>query len=114
MNIQAVAASPTRTANAFRHESEVRSYCRSFDTTFHSAQGSHLTASDGRSYIDFLAGCSALNYGHNDPDLVAALVDYVGSGGVMLGLDLQTEAKADFLGAFYAHILAPRSISYRV
>lgn len=114
MNIQALAASPTDTANAFRHESEVRSYCRSFDTTFHGAQGSHLTASDGRTYIDFLAGCSALNYGHNDPDLVAALTGYIGSNGVMLGLDLQTEAKADFIEAFHDHVLKPRALSYRL
>ena len=104
---------PGDAAGAFAHESEVRSYCRSFGATFTSGSGSHLTASNGRTYIDFLAGCSALNYGHNDPDLVAALMDYVAGNGVTLGLDLRTEAKARFMQAFADHILAPRGMSYR-
>lgn len=37
-----------------RRESEARSYCRSFDTVFTRAQGSELTDSQGRTYIDFL------------------------------------------------------------
>ena len=47
-----------------RRESEARSYCRSFSTVFTKASGSTLTDAEGRDYIDFLAGCSSLNYGH--------------------------------------------------
>ena len=56
-----------------QRESEVRSYCRHFDVVFDSARGSVLVDTAGRKYIDFLAGCSALNYGHNDPDMQQAL-----------------------------------------
>jgi diaminobutyrate-2-oxoglutarate transaminase len=36
-----------------------------------------MTDREGRAYIDFLAGCSSLNYGHNDPDMKAALIDHI-------------------------------------
>ena len=60
-----------------RRESKVRSYCRNFDTLFVQAQGSEMTDADGKTYIDFLAGCSTLNYGHNDPDMKAALIEHI-------------------------------------
>src|SRR3546814_11374259 len=78
-----------------RRESAIRSYCRSFPIVFERAQGAELIAADGRRYIDFLAGCSTLNYGHNDPDMKQALVDYIGRDGIAHGLDMYTEAKAD-------------------
>ena len=65
----------------FEIESQVRSYCRRFPVTFRSARGSELVDESGRRYIDFLAGCSALNYGHNDPDLTEALLAYLSDGG---------------------------------
>lgn len=100
--------------SAFSHESEVRSYCRSIDAVFVSASGSHVTDALGRSYIDFLAGCAALNYGHNDPDMAVGLTEYIGRGGVAHGLDLHTEAKARFIDAFQRLILSPRDLSYRL
>ncbi len=95
-------------------ESEVRSYCRNFDTVFECASGSEMFDTGGRRFIDFLAGCSALNYGHNDPDMKAALIDYVGSSGVTHGLDMATTAKASFMEAFVDKVLAPRSLDYRL
>src|SRR3546814_8813470 len=82
-----------------RRESAIRSYCRSFPIVFERAQGAELIAADGRRYIDFLAGCSTLNYGHNDPDMKQALVDYIGRDGIAHGLDMYTEAKAAFIAA---------------
>jgi diaminobutyrate-2-oxoglutarate transaminase len=100
--------------DAVARESEVRSYCRTFPTTFTSARGSVMTDVSGRSYIDFLAGCSALNYGHNDPDMVEALQSYVAGGGMVHGLDLRTEAKDRFLDRLQTRILGPRGLPYRV
>ncbi|WP_417475569.1 diaminobutyrate--2-oxoglutarate transaminase [Leisingera sp.] len=97
-----------------RRESEARSYCRGFDTVFTSAQGSEMTDADGRSYIDFLAGCSSLNYGHNDPDMKAALIEHISGDGLAHGLDLHTDTKADFLAAFERHILEPRGMDHKV
>ncbi|WP_099867324.1 diaminobutyrate--2-oxoglutarate transaminase [Pararhizobium haloflavum] len=97
-----------------RRESESRSYCRSFPNVFSSAQNATLTDESGKTYIDFLAGCSSLNYGHNDPDMKAALIDYISKDGVTHGLDMFTEAKADFLSAFESIILKPRGMDYKV
>lgn len=104
----------TETTIFTKRESEVRSYCRGIPVTFAAAQGSTMIADDGAEYIDFLAGCSSLNYGHNDPDMKAALIDHLGSNGLAHGLDLHTTTKAEFLGAFDRHILTPRQMDYRV
>ena len=108
-----IEASPSVAAGR-GHESEVRSYCRSFDTTFVSATGSTMVDVTGRRYLDFLAGCSALNYGHNDPDMVEALVRYLSGSGIAHGLDMSTGAKADFIDAFADLVLRPRNLDYRL
>ncbi|WP_022706449.1 diaminobutyrate--2-oxoglutarate transaminase [Paracoccus zeaxanthinifaciens] len=97
-----------------RRESEARSYCRGIPAMFTGAQGSIMSDSEGNEYIDFLAGCSSLNYGHNDPDMKAALIDHIAGNGVAHGLDLHTDAKAGFLEAFEANILKPRGMDHRV
>lgn len=97
-----------------RRESEARSYCRSIPTVFSSASGSIMRGADGCEHIDFLAGCSSLNYGHNDPDMKAALIDHIAGDGLAHGLDLHTTAKAAFLEAFERHILRPRGMDHRV
>ncbi|HWC80728.1 MAG TPA: ornithine--oxo-acid transaminase [Pseudonocardiaceae bacterium] len=42
------------------------------------AEGAWVTDVDGKRYLDFLAGYSALNFGHRHPDLVAAAVHQLG------------------------------------
>lgn len=95
-------------------ESEVRSYCRAWPTVFTRAQGARIEDESGRSYIDFFAGAGALNYGHNPPQMIAALIDYLQSGGILHSLDMSTAAKRDFLLRFDELILAPRGMRYRV
>ena len=97
-----------------RRESEARSYCRNFEATFVAASGSIMTDEKGHRYIDFLSGCSSLNYGHNDPDMKQALVDHITGDGVAHGLDMFTDAKARFLETFERLILAPRGMDHRV
>ncbi|MFW2544899.1 aspartate aminotransferase family protein [Primorskyibacter sp. 2E107] len=95
-------------------ESSVATYCRAFPADFATAQGSTLTDADGRAYLDFLAGCGSLNYGHNDPRLSEALVDYIQSGGPAMSLDLHTGAKQRFCETFRDVILTPRGMDYRM
>ncbi|MEQ5872689.1 diaminobutyrate--2-oxoglutarate transaminase [Sagittula sp. NFXS13] len=97
-----------------RRESEARSYCRNFDTTFTSASGSEMTDSTGKTYIDFLAGCSSLNYGHNDPDMKTALIEHISNDGIAHGLDMYTDTKAAFLETFEEKILKPRGMDHKV
>ena len=42
------------------------------------ADGAWMTDVDGRRYLDFLAGYSALNFGHRHPDLIAAATEQLG------------------------------------
>ena len=97
-----------------RLESTVRSYSRSFPIVFERAQGSWLHDRDGKAYLDFLSGCSSLNYGHNHPALKEALADYISKDGITHSLDMHSGAKAAFLEAFDEHILRTRRLSYRV
>jgi diaminobutyrate-2-oxoglutarate transaminase len=81
-------------------ESEVRCYCRTWDTVFERAAGSMIYSEDGREYVDFFSGAGALNYGHNHPALLRPLVEYLLSGAVVHSLDMKTVAKRRFLETF--------------
>ncbi|WP_398956348.1 diaminobutyrate--2-oxoglutarate transaminase [Streptomyces sp. GC420] len=95
-------------------ESEVRSYCRGWPTVFDRASGSRLYDEDGRSHLDFFSGAGALNYGHNNPVLKRALLDYVARDGITHGLDMSTTAKRAFLETFQEVVLRPRGLPYKV
>lgn len=96
------------------HESDVRVYCRSYPTVFTTSKEHILSDENGREYIDFLSGAGALNYGHNDPSLQKALLDYVSLNGVSMSLDMHTSAKRDFIEGFHEIILRPRSMNYKM
>jgi diaminobutyrate-2-oxoglutarate transaminase len=95
-------------------ESAVRSYCRSWPKIFDRAAGSWLYDQDGHAYLDFFTGASALNYGHNNPALKQALLNYITNDRVIHSLDMYTVAKGEFLTAFCELILQPRGLDYRV
>lgn len=95
-------------------ESEVRGYCRAWPVVFESARGWTLTDEDGRRYLDFFAGAGALNYGHNHPDLIDALVGHLRSEGIVHGLDLATTTKRTFLERFEEVVLRPRGLEYKL
>jgi diaminobutyrate-2-oxoglutarate transaminase len=96
-----------------RMESQVRSYARAIPRQFKYAEGAWMHDDQGGRYLDFLSGCSTLNYGHNHPLLKQALLDYIAENGIAHGLDLHTKAKADFLDALETLILRPRQLEYR-
>jgi diaminobutyrate-2-oxoglutarate transaminase len=95
-------------------ESAVRSYCRTWPVVFDRAAGSWLYDENGHAYLDFFAGASALNYGHNNPVLKRALLDYIAADRVTHSLDMYTVAKREFLSALEDIILRPRGLDYRV
>ncbi|RXZ84285.1 diaminobutyrate--2-oxoglutarate transaminase [Paenibacillaceae bacterium] len=96
------------------HESEVRSYCRSFTTVFHQAKNAKMWDKTGKEFIDFFAGAGALNYGHNNPKIKQKIMDYLLEDGITHSLDMATEAKENFLQQFNAVILKPRGLTYKV
>lgn len=97
-----------------QRESEVRAYCRAFPTVFTSASGARQVDESGRSYIDFFAGAGVLNFGHNNPKMKRALIEFLESDGVVHSLDTYTTAKRDFLARFHEVILAPRGMEHRM
>ncbi|MGR5132073.1 diaminobutyrate--2-oxoglutarate transaminase [Vibrio alfacsensis] len=97
-----------------KQESNVRSYSNSFPVVFRKAKGSWLETEQGERYLDFLAGAGSLNYGHNNPVLKQALLEYIEMDGITHGLDMHSEAKASFLEALDRFILKPRSFDYKV
>ncbi|GAB3568482.1 diaminobutyrate--2-oxoglutarate transaminase [Spelaeicoccus albus] len=95
-------------------ESKVRSYCRNWPVVFTKAEGSSLTDEEGNTYIDFFSGAGALNYGHNNPQLLEPLIDYLKSGEIVHSMDMYSPAKRTFLETFDRVILKPRGLDYKV
>ncbi|WP_246740503.1 diaminobutyrate--2-oxoglutarate transaminase [Bradyrhizobium sp. LCT2] len=67
----------------------------------------------GRKLIDFLSGAGALNYGHNNHEIKAAITEYLASDAVIHGLDMATPAKLEFMETFSSVILRERAMQYR-
>lgn len=97
-----------------KHESNVQCYANNFPVVFSSAKGCWLHTENGDRYLDFLAGAGSLNYGHNNPVLKRALLDYIDQDGLTHGLDMHSQAKAHFLTSLTEKILAPRDLEYKV
>ena len=95
-------------------ESEVRSYSRGWPVVFDRGTGSWLHDEDGNAYLDFFAGAGALNYGHNNPVLKQAVIDYIQRDGVTHALDMQTVAKREFLETFTDVVMKPRELDYKI
>lgn len=96
------------------HESNVRGYIRSFPTIFTRAKNATIWDYQGKEYIDFFGGAGSLNYGHNNPAVQQALVDFIQRDGVMTALDTATDAKYDFIQRFQEIILKPRDLDYKI
>ncbi|MBV4367254.1 diaminobutyrate--2-oxoglutarate transaminase [Erwinia phyllosphaerae] len=97
-----------------RYESNVRTYSRDFPAVFHRAKGSVLYSDTNKPYLDFFSGAGALNYGHNNPVLKEALINYISKDGISHGLDLFTSAKERFINSFVQYILCPRNLDYKL
>lgn len=94
-------------------ESNVRSYCRKYPISFDGAYGSKLYAG-GVEYIDFLAVAGSMNYGHNNPYIKKAIMNYLGENRPINLLDMYTPAKEEFLFTFKTEILMPRNLDYKI
>lgn len=95
-------------------ESEVRSYCRKYPAEFSKAVNSELYSVEGRRYIDFLAMAGSMNYGHNNPQIKEAILDYLKEDNLINALDMYTAAKEEFFTSFEELILAPRGMNYKI
>lgn len=95
-------------------ESEIRGYCRAYPTVFASASNARQVDEAGRSYVDFFAGAGVLNFGHNNPRMKRALIEFIESDGVAHSLDMYTTAKRDFIERFAGTVLEPRGMDCKL
>ncbi|MGN1306708.1 MAG: diaminobutyrate--2-oxoglutarate transaminase, partial [Faecousia sp.] len=95
-------------------ESQVRSYCRKYPAVFERAKNAELFTVEGARYVDFLAVAGSMNYGHNNPDIKKAVMDYLSEDRIINSLDMYTAAKQEFLETFTQEILVPRQLDYKV
>lgn len=95
-------------------ESEIRGYSRAYPTVFASASNARQVDEQGKSYIDFFAGAGVLNFGHNNPHMKQAIIDFIKADGVAHSLDMSTTVKRDFIQAFAETILKPRNMNYKM
>lgn len=83
-----------------KRESVVRSYCRKYPVVFKKALNAEMFSEDGERYIDFLAVAGSMNYGHNNPEIKKAILDYLADDNIINALDMYTSAKEEFLTEF--------------
>lgn len=95
-------------------ESAVRSYCRKYPVVFSKAKNAEIFSVDGERYIDFLAVAGSMNYGHNNPEIKAKIMEYLSEDHIINALDMYTDAKEEFLKTFKEEILMPRNLDYKV
>ncbi len=97
-----------------RLESQVRSYCRKYPVIFDKAINSEIYSLDGVRYIDFLDVAGSMNYGHNNPTIKKAIIDYLSEDRIINALDMYTEAKEKFFVSFEKNILIPKGLDYKI
>lgn len=97
-----------------KYESNVRGYIRSFPTIFTRAKNATVWDHHGKSYIDFFGGAGSLNYGHNDPAVQEAMIEFIRRDGMLNALDKATDAKYYFIKKFQETILQPRGLEYKI
>jgi diaminobutyrate-2-oxoglutarate transaminase len=95
-------------------ESEVRYYSRVFTDVLVRAEGSHIFTESGRDILDFFSSAGSLNYGHNNPAIHAAVIEYLQGKGLISALDMDTPAKLHFVEKFSEIILKPRGMKYKI
>ena len=83
-------------------ESNARSYPRRIPLELRRAEGIHVQDSEGRWFIDCLAGAGTLALGHNHPVVLEAVRGLLDGKRPLHTLDLMTEAKDDFINELFA------------
>lgn len=94
-------------------DSNVTFYAKQFPARFVKAGGAYIWDDEGRRFTDFWSSAGSLNYGHNPPHIIRAVIKYLGEGGILQSLDMETDAKRRFIDRFDATILRPRNMRYR-
>jgi diaminobutyrate-2-oxoglutarate transaminase len=87
-----------------RRESNARSYPRRLPLALVRGEGVHVTATDGRTYLDCLAGAGTLTLGHNHPVVLEAIRSVLACGLPLHTLDFATPVKDAFVEELFGHL----------
>ncbi|MGQ0554666.1 MAG: aspartate aminotransferase family protein [Nitrospiraceae bacterium] len=90
-------------------ESNARSYPRRLPLALSKAKGIYVQDTEGRTYIDCLAGAGALTLGHNHPVVLEAIQQLLEEGVPFQTLDLTTPVKDRFVDALFGAL--PKAFS---
>lgn len=88
-------------------ESNARMYSRRLPVTLKSGRGVWVFDTEGRSYIDCLAGAGALALGHSHPIVTEAILSALNEGVPLQTLDLATPLRDHFIDELF-QALPPR------
>lgn len=95
-------------------ESNVVYYGKVFPHKFDIAENATLKTVDGKEFIDFFSGAGTMNFGHNNPFIKERIMHYLSRNTIIHGLDMQTQAREDFLVTFFEKVLKPRNYNYKI
>lgn len=87
-----------------QRESNARSYPRRIPIAIREAKGIYVTDTDGREYIDCLAGAGTLALGHNHPVAIAAMRQVLDINLPLHTLDITTPIKHQFVEELFASL----------
>jgi diaminobutyrate-2-oxoglutarate transaminase len=87
-------------------ESNARSYPRRLPVALARGEGVVVTATDGRRFLDCLAGAGSLSLGHGHPAVMAAVRAALDGGLPWQTLDLTTPAKDRFVAELFSRLPA--------
>ncbi len=93
-------------------EGSVVSYPRGIPVAFEKGLGSVLEDVDGNRYLDFFSGAAAINLGHSNPDILAAVATQ--QKNLVHVLDFPTRNKIEFLEKFNTQLPDSMKGKYKV
>ena len=104
----------TLLARQAARESNARSYPRRIPLALRRAQGLYVEDTNGRVFIDCLAGAGTLALGHNHPVVIEAIQRVLADGAPLHTLDLMTPVKDRFIEDLFDTLPAPFARDARV
>jgi diaminobutyrate-2-oxoglutarate transaminase len=97
-----------------RRESSARTYSRRLPLALVRGEGIYVTSSDGRTYVDCLAGAGSLALGHQHPVVLEAIRAALEQGLPMQTLDLATPVKDELTGELLSQLPSELAAGARV
>jgi diaminobutyrate-2-oxoglutarate transaminase len=97
-----------------QRESNARTYPRNIPIAIAEAEGIYIKDTEGKSYIDCLAGAGTLALGHNHPTVIEAIQKVIEKKIPLHTLDLTTPIKEEFVDTLFGVLPAELTKNARI